>query len=107
MTLNLKEAREKAGYTIDEVSSALKIRKQYLISLEEGNLSDIPGQIYVEGYTRMYCEFLDLEVPRSQKHAIKNHVASVSVPKPYKIYVATSAIIILFLIIALYLVIIE
>jgi cytoskeletal protein RodZ len=63
MTSKLKEAREKKGYTIEEVADILKIRKQYLLDLEEGDLKDIPGQVYVEGYSKIYYEFLGLKLP--------------------------------------------
>lgn len=63
MTSKLKEAREAKGYTIEEVADILKIRKQYLLDLEEGDLEDIPGQVYVEGYSKIYHEFLGLALP--------------------------------------------
>lgn len=64
MNSDLKEAREKAGYTIEDVSDKLNIRKQYLISLEEGDFDSLPGKIYVEGYTKMYYEYLGLTLPK-------------------------------------------
>ena len=35
MSLQLKEARIQAGYSIDEVAKKLNIRKQYLQAIEE------------------------------------------------------------------------
>ena len=58
MSSKLKEAREEAGYTVEEVAEKLNIRKQYIICLQEGNFEGIPGKLYVEGYTKMYTEFL-------------------------------------------------
>ena len=66
MTSDLKEAREQAGYTIEEVASKLNIRRQYLINLEEENYEGMPGQVYVDGYIRMYHEFLGLPLPKKQ-----------------------------------------
>jgi cytoskeletal protein RodZ len=63
MSSKLKEAREEAGYTVEEVAEKLNIRKQYIICLEEGNFEGIPGKVYVEGYTKMYTEFLGIEAP--------------------------------------------
>lgn len=60
MTSKLKEAREKAGYTIEQVSEILKIRKHYIVSIEEENFSNIPSPVYVRGYTKAYHEFLGL-----------------------------------------------
>jgi cytoskeletal protein RodZ len=63
MSIDLKQARESAGYTIEYVASRLNIRKQYLLDLESGNYSSIPGQIYVDGYKKMYYSFLDIAKP--------------------------------------------
>jgi cytoskeletal protein RodZ len=70
MTSKLKETREKAGYTIEQVAAILKIRKQYVIDLEEENFRDIPGKIYVNGYTKIYHEFLGLEQDDDNDHTI-------------------------------------
>lgn len=73
MTSILKETREKNGYTVEEVSEILKIRKQYIISLEEENFDTLPGDIYVKGYSKIYYEFLDLEMPK-QADTIDNGI---------------------------------
>lgn len=65
MSAVLREAREKKGHTVEEVSEILKIRKQYIISLEEENYENLPGEIYVKGYSRIYHEFLGLELPET------------------------------------------
>jgi len=103
MTSKLKEAREKAGYTIEEIASILKIRKQYIISLEDEKFQDIPGQVYVEGYTKMYYEFLNLELPQVKSISIQKPrlIGSDSV-KINKKYVIIPAIIMLIVVIWLY-----
>lgn len=68
MSLKLKEARENAGYSIEEVSKKLNIRKQYLIDLEEENYEGIPGQVYVNGYTKLYENFLGINIDDNCKH---------------------------------------
>ena len=71
MTSKLKEARQNAGYSVEEVAEILKIRKQYIIDLEEEKFVDLPGQIYVDGYTRMYYEFLKIDFPKKSIIAVK------------------------------------
>ena len=71
MPSNLKEAREKAGYSIEEVAEKLSIRKQYIICLEEGDFEGLPGKIYVKGYTKMYHELLGLEPPQKEQKPTK------------------------------------
>ncbi|MDP4709090.1 MAG: helix-turn-helix domain-containing protein [Rickettsiaceae bacterium] len=78
MTSKLKEAREAAGYSIEELSKILKIRKQYLTDLEEEVYDNIPGQVYIDGYTKIYYEFLGLDCPT------KNNI-TINVPKLAKI----------------------
>ena len=70
MSSKLKEARERAGYTIEQVAEILKIRKQYVVDLEEENFSGIPGKIYVDGYTKIYHEFLGLELSDDHDHSV-------------------------------------
>jgi cytoskeletal protein RodZ len=74
MPSRLKEAREKAGYTIEEVALELNIRKQYIICLEEGNFDGIPGKVYVEGYTNMYCDFLGIEPMVKSSNPVKKKI---------------------------------
>lgn len=62
MTSKLKEARQNAGYTVEQVADILKIRKQYIIGIEEEDFDQIPGKIYVEGYVKLYSEFLGIQV---------------------------------------------
>lgn len=75
MSSKLKEARLKAGYSIEDVSLKLNIRKQYLIDLEEENFEAIPGQIYVDGYIKLYSDLLGIERPiiniRDETNSIK------------------------------------
>ncbi len=46
--------------TVQEVSDALKIRKQYIIALEEENFHELPGIAYANGYMKKYCELLNI-----------------------------------------------
>ncbi len=72
MSLELKKAREEAGLSIEDVSKALNIRKQYIKELEKGNLDSLPGKVYIKGYTKMYCEFLGIEAPSKKIISKKN-----------------------------------
>lgn len=69
MSYKLKESREKKKISVDEVSSRLKIRKQYIIAMEEGVWDDIPGIAYKNGYFKMYCKFLG--IPYSESFEVK------------------------------------
>lgn len=56
----LKENRQSKNLDIATVSKKLKIRKQYLYSLENASIDEIPGDAYISGYLKMYSEFLGI-----------------------------------------------
>ena len=39
----------------------MKIRKKYLIALEEENFDVLPGEIYVKGYLKLYLDYLNIK----------------------------------------------
>ena len=108
MTSKLKEAREAAGYSIDYVADKLNIRKQYLIALEEGDYESIPGKIYIDGYTKMYYEFLgislqpeqndDLLPPTQTLNSINADIGS----NKYRKYIIICSVILLILVVILF-----
>ncbi len=57
----LKRARVAQGYEISEVASTLRIRPEYLESLEEGDHARLPGRVYAIGFVRTYSNFLGLD----------------------------------------------
>lgn len=56
----LKEERERKFYTLDEVETATKIRKELLQALEEGKYQKLPPQTFVQGFIKNYGRFLNL-----------------------------------------------
>jgi cytoskeletal protein RodZ len=57
----LKEAREKYGYTIDDVEEETKIRKLYLEALENEDFDLLPPRIYSVGFVKRYARLLNLD----------------------------------------------
>ncbi len=57
----LREARERLGWDLGEVASALRIRHAYLAAIEEGRLSALPGNTYALGFLRTYATTLGLD----------------------------------------------
>lgn len=57
----LKQTRLDLGKTLNQVSADLKIRKKYLIALEEENFDVLPGEIYVKGYLKLYLDYLNIK----------------------------------------------
>jgi cytoskeletal protein RodZ len=56
----LKEARLAKGLSLDDLQSMTKIQKRYLIGIEEGNYSSMPGNFYVRAFIKQYAEALQL-----------------------------------------------
>ncbi len=57
----LREARERLGWDLAEIASALRIRLPYLQALEDGQLSALPGNTYALGFLRTYATALGLD----------------------------------------------
>jgi cytoskeleton protein RodZ len=51
----LKEARERAGMTLDELARRTRIRRQNLESLEKGDWEALPSDLYVRGFVKLVC----------------------------------------------------
>jgi cytoskeletal protein RodZ len=56
----LKEAREAKGLSLEELQNITKIQKRYLIGIEEGNYSIMPGKFYIRAFIKQYAEAVDL-----------------------------------------------
>lgn len=60
----LRAARERAGWSLEEVSRRTRIPLQHLRSLEAGRLDQLPPGPYRRGYIRQYRMFLGLSRDR-------------------------------------------
>ena len=67
MSTYLKQARIESGKTLEEISHSLKIRKQYLIALEEGDYDAIPGRVYTQGYLKLYANYLGISLDSGEE----------------------------------------
>ncbi|QJC52222.1 helix-turn-helix domain-containing protein [Paenibacillus albicereus] len=56
----LRTAREESGLSLDELQEMTKIRKHYLIAIEEGNYSALPGSFYARAFVKNYAEAVGL-----------------------------------------------
>jgi cytoskeletal protein RodZ len=59
--VRLRKARETMGLSIEDVHHATKIRAAYLIAMEEGRFSELPGDVYVRGFLRNVANVIGLE----------------------------------------------
>jgi len=57
----LRRAREKAGLSIDELSSRTKIQITLLEAIEAGHFQRVPGGLFVRGFLRAYAREVGLD----------------------------------------------
>ncbi len=57
----LREVRERLGWKLPDVAEALRIRLEYLVAIEAGDLSPLPGPAYRVGFIRAYAQILGLD----------------------------------------------
>ncbi|MFE8699149.1 helix-turn-helix domain-containing protein [Cytobacillus sp. FJAT-54145] len=57
----LKEARLAKGMSLDDLQTVTKIQKRYLVGIEEGNYSIMPGSFYVRAFIKQYAEAVNIE----------------------------------------------
>ncbi len=57
----LRDARMALGLSIEDVAAALRIRRVYLVALEEGRARDLPAPAYAVGFVRSYAKALGLD----------------------------------------------
>jgi cytoskeleton protein RodZ len=58
---DLRAARERLGWLIEDVSAALRIRLPHLEALEDGRIDLLPGNAYAVGFLRTYARALGLD----------------------------------------------
>ncbi|WP_410983383.1 helix-turn-helix domain-containing protein [Bacillus cereus] len=77
----LKEAREANGLSIDQLHEVTKIQKRYLITIEEGDYSILPGAFYARAFIKQYADAVGLNgeellveyqsvIPQSESHDV-------------------------------------
>jgi cytoskeletal protein RodZ len=69
----LKEERLAKGLSLEDLQSITKIQKRYLIGIEEGNYSSMPGNFYVRAFVKQYAEALQLN-PEEIFETYKNEI---------------------------------
>ncbi len=58
----LRQRREARGTTLEAVTRATRLTRTSLLALEGDHFEDIAAPVYVRGFLRLYCQYLDLDV---------------------------------------------
>lgn len=57
----LERARNERGLSLEDVEQATKIRKRYIVGLEQEDYGQLPAEIYLRGFLKTYADFLGLD----------------------------------------------
>jgi cytoskeleton protein RodZ len=57
----LRAARLRLGWTLEDVAQGLRIRLPFVEAMEEGRVGDLPGAAYAVGFVRTYATALGLD----------------------------------------------
>ncbi len=83
----LRAARQRLGWALPDVANGLRIKLAYLEAIEEGRLSELPGNAYAVGFVRTYANSLGLDADevsrrfRAESHEI-NKRTELTFPAP-------------------------
>lgn len=78
----LRQARERRGLTLQQISSETKIPWRHLDALEHGQLDAVPGGTYRRGEIRAYAEVVGLDKATALERLDRALEASTIVPAP-------------------------
>lgn len=57
--IRLRELREVKGASLDDIARSTRVGRGYLEALESDSLGELPSPVFVKGFIRAYCEFLE------------------------------------------------
>lgn len=57
----LKSARQKKGWSLDNVAQQTRIPKKYLEAMENNRTDELPALVYLRGFLKGYCDYLEIE----------------------------------------------
>ncbi|WP_370263187.1 helix-turn-helix domain-containing protein [Limnobacter sp.] len=57
----LKQAREKAGYSLSDISAQTKINERQLEAIESGDISRLPPETFAKAFIKSYCKALRMD----------------------------------------------
>ncbi len=57
----LKTARTAKGHSLESVSDQTRIPRKFLAALEDNQFEEFPALVYLRGFLKGYCEFLEID----------------------------------------------
>ena len=78
----LRELREAKGVSLDDIARSTRVGRRHLEALESDDWGELPAPVFVKGFIRAYCAFLDAS-PDEVLGLYRE--ASGEVPKPERV----------------------
>ncbi len=60
----LAHARNRLKLSVQDVAKTLRLAEEYIVAIEAGNYTELPGIAYATGYVRAYAELVQLNPDR-------------------------------------------
>lgn len=76
--LYLRGLREAKGMSLDDISRSIRVGRPHLEALEEDTLAELPAPVFVKGFIRAYCAYLEC----SPDHALALYRETTGEPAP-------------------------
>ena len=57
---SLRRRRQELNLSVEEVAHKTKIRKTYILAIEEERFEELPGKVYIVGFLQNYARFLGI-----------------------------------------------
>jgi cytoskeletal protein RodZ len=57
--LHLRGLREAKGMSLDDIARSTRVGRRHLEALESDTFGELPAPVFVKGFIRAYCEYLD------------------------------------------------
>jgi cytoskeletal protein RodZ len=57
--IRLREIRQAKGVSLDDIARSTRVGRRHLEALETDTWGELPAPVFVKGFIRAYCEFLD------------------------------------------------
>lgn len=78
----LKEARNKKGWSLQQVSERIHVATRYLDSIENGDMTGVPAPVYIRGFVINYARVLGLDEEAILRLLAHDDTILDAVPRP-------------------------
>lgn len=72
----LSDARIEKNYSLEDVVRAIKIKKEFLIAIEDGRYHDLPSESYALGFVKNYASFVGIEKNKASALFRREYIAN-------------------------------